>query len=301
MIDHAAGVAFVASQQRLSATGKLLGPDEMPGGAIFALDLNREPLAPRRLTHQEALGVPFHPRGCSLYCGAPGARRLLVISDRAAADHVVEMFDVSSGDQSTTCPDGRRSRAPDQPQRSGGPRWRPVLRHQRPRRPLAFAATRWKTCMAALLGRRWRSGMATAATRSPRGIAFANGMALDPARGRLYVAATRSKKIHAYAWNASDPAKELTDFDPIDLPGCPDNLEWDEEGQLVDRSRSEFREARSVRRRHVADRAVAGAAPPLRRRDNRRASRRCGATTPARSSRPRASPPSTARDRRAGC
>lgn len=96
-IDHAAGIAFVASQQRLSATGKILNPEEMPGGAIFGLDLNRDPLVPRRLIQQETLGVPFHPRGCSLYCGAPGERRLLVISDRAAADHVVEVFDVDGG------------------------------------------------------------------------------------------------------------------------------------------------------------------------------------------------------------
>src|SRR5512143_1155932 len=94
VIDHAASVAFVALQQRLSASGKLLNADDMPGGAIFALDLNSEPLAKRLLADQTSLGFPFHPRGCSLFTGKSGERRLMVISDRTTADHVVEIFDV---------------------------------------------------------------------------------------------------------------------------------------------------------------------------------------------------------------
>ena len=65
-----------------------------------------------------------------------------------------------------------------------------------------------------------------------KGIVFANGIALDRTRGRLYVAATRSKKINVYAWDADDPAKELTESAAVALPGCPDNLEWDEDGNL---------------------------------------------------------------------
>jgi arylesterase/paraoxonase len=63
-------------------------------------------------------------------------------------------------------------------------------------------------------------------------IEHANGIALDHARRRLYVASTRTKKIYDYAWDAGDPARELTDRATIDLPGCPDNLEWDEDGNL---------------------------------------------------------------------
>jgi arylesterase / paraoxonase len=95
VVDHAAAVAFSASQQRKSATGKLLGPADMPSGAIFALDLASEPLAKRLLIDQESLGFPFHPRGCSLFSGPDGQRRLMVISDRGATEHVVEVFDVA--------------------------------------------------------------------------------------------------------------------------------------------------------------------------------------------------------------
>ena len=229
VIDHATGVAFVASQQRLSATGKLLDFDELPGGAIFALDLNHEPLAPRSLTSQEVLGVPFHPRGCSLYCGASGARRLLVISDRAAADHVVEVFDVD-GDQLRpvrTIVDTEHLISPNDLVALDGDRF--YVANDHGARSLLLRS------LEDLYGLPWSTVAFWDGSRChtvARGIAFANGIALDPTRGRLYVAATRSKKIHAYTWNASDPARELTDFDPIDLPGCPDNLEWDEEGNL---------------------------------------------------------------------
>jgi sugar lactone lactonase YvrE len=234
VIDHAAGIALVASQQRLSVAGKLLGPDEMPGGAIFALDLNREPLASRRLTDQAVLGVPFHPRGCSLYCGASCERRLLVISDRAAADHVVELFDVVEETFEAvglrhvrTVVDTEHLISPNDLVALDGDRF--YVANDHGARSLLLRSLEdlyglpWST-VAFWDGHRCRT--------VARGIAFANGMVLDPARGRLYVAATRSKKIHAYAWDAGDPAKELTDFDPIDLPGCPDNLEWDEEGHL---------------------------------------------------------------------
>jgi hypothetical protein len=97
VVDRAAAVAFSASQQRMSsATGKLLGFAEIPGGAIFALDLasNSKPLAKRILTDQASLGFPFHPLGCSLFSGPDGKRRLIVISNRAATEHVVEVFDL---------------------------------------------------------------------------------------------------------------------------------------------------------------------------------------------------------------
>src|SRR4051812_27453230 len=77
VVDHAAAVAFSASQQRKSATGKLLGPADMPSGAIFALDLASEPLAKRLLIDQESLGFPFHPRGCSLFSGPVSCPRFL--------------------------------------------------------------------------------------------------------------------------------------------------------------------------------------------------------------------------------
>jgi arylesterase/paraoxonase len=63
-------------------------------------------------------------------------------------------------------------------------------------------------------------------------IAMANGIAVDPARKRLYVAAFRSKKILAYAWDSDDPSRQLNEPDEIPLGTSPDNLEWDQVGDL---------------------------------------------------------------------
>ncbi|HRD68060.1 MAG TPA: PHB depolymerase family esterase [Candidatus Competibacter sp.] len=233
-IDHVVGIGFVASQQRRSTARELLGPEKMPGGAIFALDLNREPLVPRRLMDEATLGVPFHPRGCSPSCGAQGQRRLLVISDRAATDHVVEVFDVEGEafaamglrHVQTVAGAGHLVSPNDLVALDGGQFY--VTNDHGARQALlqlleTGTALPWST-VAFWDGHRFRT--------VAKGIAFANSIALDPACGRLYVAATRSKKIHAYVWDASNPAKELTDFVSIDLPGCPDNLEWDKEGHL---------------------------------------------------------------------
>ncbi len=234
VIDHDAGVAFIASQQRLSATGKILSPEEMPGGAIFALDLNGEPSAKRALTDQAMLGFSFHPRGCSLYCGVAGERRLMVISDRTTTEHVVEFFDVVGGSFAAislqhvrTVADSERLISPNDLVALDGDRF--YVTNDHGTRSLLLRSLEdlcglpWSTVVF------WDGNRChTVADR----IAFANGIALDHVRSRLYVAATRSKKILAYAWDAGDPAKKLTDRAGIDLPGCPDNLEWDEDGDL---------------------------------------------------------------------
>src|SRR3954447_8522689 len=234
VVDCATAVAFSASQQRMSATGKLLGSAEMPGGAIFALDLTSEPLAKRLLIDQASLGFPFHPRGCSLFNGPDGKRRLIVISDRTATEHVVEVFDlVGTAYNSVTLEHVRTVADPEH-----------LIS---PNDLVAFDSDRfyvtndhgarqafWQTLETGI-GLPWStvgfwdgSRLHTAATD----IEFANGIALDHPRKQLYVATPRSKRLYLYPWDPANPAKELTNRVPIDLPGCPDNLEWDADGKL---------------------------------------------------------------------
>jgi arylesterase/paraoxonase len=235
VIDRAAAVAFSASQQRMSsATGKLLGFAEIPGGAIFALDLASEPLAKRILTDQASLGFPFHPRGCSLFSGPDGKRRLIVISNRAATEHVVEVFDlVGTGYDSIalqhvrTVADPRHLISPNDLVALDSDRFYVTNDHGARQ---AF----WQTLETGI-GLPWSTVVFWDGSRFhtvAKEIEYANGIALDRARKRLYVAATRSKRLYLYPWNPTDPAKELTNRDHIELPGCPDNLEWDEDGNL---------------------------------------------------------------------
>jgi len=230
-IDHAANVAFVSSQQRRDEkTGKiLLRPEDQPGGAIFALDLSGETLAKRPLTDQEALGFPFHPCGLSLFCGPNGERRLFVVNLRGTDDNAVEAFDVE-GERlrhAGTARDPEHLIGPNDLVALDGDRFYVTNDHGARQALLEVleigAALPWSTVV-------FYDGshFHTVAKR----IEQANGIALDRARRRLYVAASRTKKIYDYAWDAGDPARELTDRTTIDLPGCPDNLEWDEDGNL---------------------------------------------------------------------
>ena len=234
VVDRAAAVAFSVSQQRMSATGKLLAPAEMPGGAIFALDLASEPLAKRLLIDHGSLGFPFHPRGCSLFSGPDGQRRLMVISDRAATEHVVEVFDVVGGTYDSLAL--RHVRTVADPEHLISPNDLVALDRDR------FYVTNdhgarqglWQTLETGI-GLPWSTVVFWDGSRFhtvAKDIEFANGIALDHTRKRLYVAATRSKRLYLYPWDPADPAKELTNRDPIELPGCPDNLEWDEDGYL---------------------------------------------------------------------
>src|SRR3954447_16701098 len=234
VVDCATAVAFSASQQRMSATGKLLGSAEMPGGAIFALDLASEPLAKRLLTDQASLGFPFHPRGCSLFGGPDGKRRLIVISDRSATEHVVEVFDLVGTAYDSialqhvrTVADPKNLISPNDLVALDSDRFYVTNDHGARQ---AF----WQTLETGI-GLPWSTVVFWDGSRFhsvAKEIEFANGIALDHARKRLYVAATRSKRIYRYPWDPADPAKELSNRDHIELPGCPDNLEWDEDGNL---------------------------------------------------------------------
>ena len=234
VINHAANIAFVASQQRMFVAGKLLHAEDIPGGSVFALDLSATPPAKRLLADQASLGFPFHPRGGSFFAGGNGECRLMVISDRAEADHVVEIFDVVGEACSTVAL--RHVRTISDPNSFVSPNDLVAVDSD------CFYVTNDHGARSVLLRSLedlfalplstvvfWDGSRCHTVAK---GIMFANGIAIDRARGRLYVAATRSKKLHVYAWDAGDPAKKLTGSETVDLPICPDNLEWDEDGNL---------------------------------------------------------------------
>ena len=235
LIDHAASIAFVASQQRMSDTGKVLGGDDMPGGSIFALDLSSETTPVKRLlANEDSLGFPFHPHGCSLFTGKNAERRLMVISHRSASDHVVEIFDVVGAafdgvslQHVRTVIDANHLISPNDLVALDGDRFYVTNDHGARNTLLRSLEDLCGLPLSTVVF--WDGSRCHEVARD---IVFANGIALDRNRGRLYVAATRSKMIHNYSWDADDPAKELGDPVSITLPGCPDNLEWDEEGNL---------------------------------------------------------------------
>ncbi len=230
VVDHAANIAFVAAQRRRSGRRRLK-PHELPGAALYALDLGAAAPVPRLLFDQQAADFPFHTRGIAYFAGG-GARRLFVINMRAADEHTVEVFDVTGedfgslglshvrtvADASLVSPNDlaaldaeRFYVANDHGALPGAGRFLEDLL-ARPISTLVF----------------FDGGVCRVVAG---GLAFGNGVAVDHVRRRVYVAATRARRLHVYDVDPADPAR-LTERAPIPLPGCPDNLEWDEDGAL---------------------------------------------------------------------
>lgn len=75
-----------------------------------------------------------------------------------------------------------------------------------------------------------RDGARAPAQRVMGGLSFANGIAIDEARGRIYLAETLGDRITAYRLSVA--SGELTDPRVLATMSAPDNVELDEHGRL---------------------------------------------------------------------
>jgi sugar lactone lactonase YvrE len=64
------------------------------------------------------------------------------------------------------------------------------------------------------------------------GIPYANGIAIDRLRKRLYVASALSSRLLAFPWDPSAPSKRLSGREEISLGFLPDNLAWEDQNTL---------------------------------------------------------------------
>lgn len=223
-IDHVVGKAYISSEDRWRKKGT-----EPVCGGIFALDLTSQSSLPEKMSTDLPEGFIFHPHGLTLFRSDSGDQRLFVINHRSERDHVIEVFDID-GDRlrhARTIADVEHLVSPNDLIALDGDRF--YVTNDRGARQTLLQVLEtgvglpWSTVVFFDGGR-----FHTVA----RHIEMANGIALDHNRGRLYVAASRAKRLYDFAWNDSNPAKELSDPRVIELPGCPDNLEWDEDGNL---------------------------------------------------------------------
>jgi arylesterase/paraoxonase len=223
-IDHAAGRAYISSEDRWPKAGEMPQP-----AGIYGLDLANDRARPINLTADLPSGFVFHPHGLSLFCDETDKRRLFVINHRGTEDHVVEVFDVDRDRlrHIRTIANRQHLISPNDLVALDGDRFYATNDHGSHPSLLRtledVAKLAWSTVVF-WDGYRFH----TVAER----MAFANGIALNHDGGRLYVAGSRDKTLLNYAWDASDPAKTLSDPKEIGVPGCPDNLEWDEDGNL---------------------------------------------------------------------
>ena len=223
-IDHVARSAYVSSEDRWPKKGS-----EPAAAGIFILDLTSQSAVPERMSAEVPEGFIFHPHGLTLFRSDAGERRLLVINHRGDRDHVVEVFDIVDDRlrHTRTIADVEHLVSPNDLVALDCDRFYVTNDHGARQAVLKVletgASLPWSTVVF-FDGDRFHT--------VAKHIEMANGIALDHDRGRLYVAASRSKRLYDFAWDGSDPVQELSYPRIIELPGCPDNLEWDEEGNL---------------------------------------------------------------------
>ena len=75
-----------------------------------------------------------------------------------------------------------------------------------------------------------KDGVRAPARRVLDGLSFANGIAIDEARGRFYLAETLGDRITSYRLSAE--SGELSDRKVLATISAPDNVELDEQGRL---------------------------------------------------------------------
>lgn len=223
-VDHEARRAYISSEDRWAKKGS-----EPAVAGIHVLDLTSPSALPERMSADVPEGFLFHPHGLALFVSDSGERRLFVINHRGDKDHVIEVFDIDGHRlrHARTITDVEHLVSPNDLVALDGDRLYVTNDHGAQQALIKLLETGaglpWSTVVF-FDGSRFH----TVAKR----IEMANGIALDRDRGRLYVAACRSKRLYDFAWDVGDPARELFDPRTIELPGCPDNLEWDEEGNL---------------------------------------------------------------------
>jgi len=214
-IDSARRRAFISSLDRRDATAR---------GAIHIFDLD-DPLA-SDFWRDRTGGVPeaFQPLGLD-YFEDGDTRRLFVVNEAGPS---VEVFDVEeNGDLTHVETFAERRLTSPNNIAAVGPRAFYVTNDVRPGRDARIAALYFLMRVGSgevfyVDGAVWRV--------AAENLRFANGLALSPARDKLYVAETAGKAVKVFARNPETGA--LTREKTIRLKASPDNINVDPEGAI---------------------------------------------------------------------
>jgi arylesterase / paraoxonase len=212
-----------ALQQVLASSD--LRPDkddtaEPPPGKIFGIDANGKAEA-----ISEGAPAGFHPHGVDLLA-MPGKDRLFVVSHKSRWESSVELFETDHGrlrhlktfaDPTLLTPNDVLAIGPESfyvTQDHGSPS------------PLEQNFEHFTRIPRGSLGYFVEGKFTTLI----HGIGFANGIARDPGRSLLYIAATTEKAVRVYRIGARP--EDLTYLSSILLPAGPDNLSLASDGAL---------------------------------------------------------------------
>ncbi|HNR88278.1 MAG TPA: SMP-30/gluconolactonase/LRE family protein [Spirochaetota bacterium] len=217
VIDRAAGIAFISSDDRRAA----LRGKRVPG-AVYRYRLTVEHAVPENIT--PALAFEFHPLGIDLYRSGETVR-LFAVNIRADGKYI-EIFDYRDG--ALTHVESLHSDLITSPNdiAAAGPRSFYVTNDCGLTSPLGRTIENYlKLPLGSVVhfdGVRF--------TTAARRLVYANGIALSRDGKRLFVASLLGRSLEVYD---RDPAQGTLDHSAsIDLGTCPDNISVDNMGAL---------------------------------------------------------------------
>lgn len=235
-VDHAAGLAYVSSQDRgsewlIAGVLRQRTVDWTKRGRVYKMDL-RNGLATEEMTVRIASGADFHPVGIDLYIGQSGDRRLFVVNHRTATEFSIEVFDILEGmlSHDATAMTSDLTLPNDIVAINN----RQFYVSNSLSLPSLMQSLEKAFCLPTgnVLFHDLDIDSASKWQRVACGIPYANGLALDRKRNRLFVASTLSSRLLAFPWNPARPWEPLSAPETLLLEFMPDNLGWEDEDTL---------------------------------------------------------------------
>jgi arylesterase / paraoxonase len=237
-IDQAEGIAYVAStHRRVVLAGTALGDGRV--GEISRLDLKVKTPTAEKITPPALQTPTFQPHGMGLYVGPDGVRRLFVVDQEPRWDagrrrwdtcHVTQRIEILR-----VTPEGLDREEPVTGAALSSPNDVAGVG------PRSFYVTNDHEdgpCdgqqTSDILGFRDCNVQFYDGTRFHRvagDLGFANGIVVDEATKRVYVAATTEGVIYAYGWSEAHPVRPGA-MPLVRLGSGPDNLSIGPDGDL---------------------------------------------------------------------
>lgn len=223
-IDHERGIALIASDDRRTflRTGEMSDQN----GALWTLDLSRPDSDIQKISID--LTGPFHPHGISLYIDNDGTRFLFVINHITTEQHAVNIFRLQGDDKATL------ERTVVVPEFSSPNDLHAVGPNQ-------FFFTNDHYFSRDTIGEKIEDFLrlptsnvvyydGKEAYEVINGLFMANGIIATPDLNNLYVAESSGKQIARFERDQTGSWKRVSN---IELDVMPDNLEFDQQGQLL--------------------------------------------------------------------
>jgi len=220
-IDQTRQYAYISADDRRATMA-----NKPVRGGIYGLDISKSNSQPVLLTMD--FSEDFHPHGISLYQSESGERTLFVINHLNDGSSQIEIFDIKGADdfQYRTSISYPELLTPNDITAVSASQFYVTNDHGNPRGSLMALAEDYLGLPLANVS--YFDGVEGRIVAT--GLRYANGLVVTPDTKTLYVAEITGRKINIYDRNLENGS--LTKRSEMPVDSGPDNLEWDEKGNI---------------------------------------------------------------------